>query len=207
MDQILEFLRKPLVRNVLISIAAAIPIFAFLARDELPTTRGAWYALIYKLNGCVRCDDPNFVLLGAGLPRPKLTVKERTDLVIAALHAKSDMELRAIGVAQKPCASQLLDCQGLAENFVKGAALAEITQRAKDVDQKIAQSAAQAARESALAAVQSAEAAQRNAAIAERTIWLTAIGSAITGGGLLFAGLTYRETRRKNRQLPSTTTP
>lgn len=47
------------------------------------------------------------------------------------------MELRAVTAAQRPCASQLLDCQGLAETFVKNAALAEATQRAKDAEKQL----------------------------------------------------------------------
>ncbi len=117
----------------------------------------------------------------------------------------------AIGVAQNKCASQLLDCQGLSENLVKRAALAETTQRAKDVenklkerDQQIAQSAVQAALDSAGAAVRSAEANERNAAAAERNTCFTAVSCAVALGSLLFTGLTYRNARRKNRQSPNT---
>jgi hypothetical protein len=217
-DESLEFWRNlsPVLRSFIVSIGASVLVLVFLARDELPRSGGAWYAYIYDFDkaGCFHCEDKNLILLGGRLPDPKATVKQRTDAVIAALHAKSDMELRAVTAAQRPCASQLLDCQGLAETFVKNAALAEATQRAKDAesqlkerDQQIAQSSAQAALESASAAVRNAEAAERNAAVAERNIWFTAIGGAIAGGTLVFTGLTYRENRRKNRQSPSTTTP
>ena len=160
--------------KIFISLCVGLIVLFAIARDEIPGP-SAWYAYLYELSAPLVIGKLGGTADVVHLPKPQLTVKQRADAILAELHAKPDMELRAISIAEKPCASGLMDCRGLAERFVKNAALAEVTQRAKDKENEIA--------------IRNAESNQRNAETAGRNLWLVGMGSAIAAGSLVFAAL------------------
>jgi hypothetical protein len=195
-------------RNLGLSICAGALVLVVMQRSEIPSPSYI-YAYLYDLRPEFTDFPGNFfeVAHTLRLPRPKVSVKERTDAIYTELGAKSDIELRAISVAQRPCASGLIECRGLSEGFITRSALAEVAQRAKNKelqlrerDQKMAEASTQAAIDSAAAAARSARAAELNANASNRSSWITGLGSAFAGGMFVLAGLTYRDGRRRDQQ-------
>jgi hypothetical protein len=175
----------PLWRNLILSLCAGLLVLAIIARHEIPSPL-VIYTYLYESGP--KGFGKDVVMFGdaIALPKPKKSIQEITDEINAELQQMPDIRLRSISVAQKPCASGLIDCRGMSEGWVTRVALAEVADRAKKLDQEIAR--------------QNAEANRRNAEIAARNLWITGCGGAVAGGMLVFAGLTYREARRKNRE-------
>ena len=74
----------------------------------------------------------------------------------------------------------------MSEGWVARSALAEVADRAKKRDQEIAE--------------KNAEASRRGAEIAARGLWLSGAGYGVAFNVAVFGGLTYWETRRRNRE-------
>ena len=72
------------------------------------------------------------------------------------------------------------------------AALAEVTQRARERDQQIAEASVRAAEKSAAAAEEAAR-------IAERNLWIAGLTGAFAGGTLMLGILTWRDRRREQQ--------
>jgi hypothetical protein len=179
----------PLWRNLILSLCAGLLILVIISRHEIPSPL-VIYTYLYESQpkGFAKGFGKDVVMFGNAitLPKPKKSIQEITDEINAELQEMPDVRLRSISMAQKPCASGLIDCRGMSEGWVTRVALAEVADRAKKLDQEIAR--------------QNAEANRRNAEIAARNLWITGCGGAVAGGMLVFAGLTYREGRRKNRE-------
>jgi hypothetical protein len=173
-------------RNLAISICGGVIVFVTITRHELPSL-GFIYSYLYELQPETHGNLKEF---GNNIHLPKLgkSVAERTDEINAELQAMPEIRLRSISIADRPCASGLIQCRGLGEGWVRRAALAERTDRAKKRDQETAQEAVQATKQSAEAAIKSAQAAKESADSALRSAIANEEAAAATKHGVLVAG-------------------
>jgi hypothetical protein len=190
---------RHLYRNFLLSLAVAVIAFVVIG-DRLIPSPGLMYAYLYELQPKAPAGLIRLGLASAGLPRPSKSVKQRTEEVNTQLRQMDDDHLRSIANAQRPCASGLINCQGLAELWVQKVAAAEYTERAKKRDQEIANTAAQAAKDNARAQELNAITNQKQLEIGQRNLILAAMSGAVGFGTFVLGVLTWRDRRAETAQ-------
>lgn len=194
-----------LARQIIFSFLMSLAFFVAVAYRELPSF-DVMYAYFYEATHF----EGNFVLLDSiPFKKPKVSTIAITRAINAELHSMSDTDLRSIAHARRPCASRLINCQGMSEGWVTAVALQEEVARAKERDQQIAQSSVQATKEATSVALRAAVAAENQARTAYWTYWFTVIMASVGVGGTVFGFLRWlaRWWRRRAARLRLTAQP